>query len=118
FEDTLVEGDQTFNVVLSSPTPGVQLLTATAVVGIADNDAGLGFAPASYTVDEGGTNVVLTVVRTNANTGIVSVNFATSNGTATAGADYGAVATQLTFTNGEAVKNISIPIIDDTQVEG
>ena len=117
-EDTLVEGDESFSVVLSNPSPGTVLLNGTATVTILDNDTGLAFAPASYIVDEGGTNIVLTVLRTNANTGTVTVSYGSTNGTATAGADYGAVAGVLTFTNGESLKTITIPIVDDTQVEG
>jgi uncharacterized delta-60 repeat protein/uncharacterized repeat protein (TIGR01451 family) len=117
-ENTLVQGDVTFNAVLSNPSPGLQLLNNTAVVTILDDDAGLAFAPVSYSVSEGGTNVVLTVVRTNANTGTIGVSFASSNLTATAGVNYTPVAGQLIFTNGEAFKTITIPILEDHQVEG
>lgn len=117
-DDSLVEGDETFNVVLSNPTPGLAILNGNAGVTILDNDPGLGFLPASYVVSEAGTNVVLTVVRTNASTGTIAVTYGSTNGTATAGADYTAVAGVLTFTNGETVKTITVPIANDTEVEG
>ena len=44
----------------------------------------------------------------------VSVNYATANGTATAGVDYTATSGTLTFAAGETVKAISIPILADT----
>lgn len=117
-EDTLVEGDEAFSVVLSNPSSGVQLLTSTATVTILDNDSGFRFAEASYFVDEHGTNALLTVIRTNPNTGIITVVFSTTNGTATAGSDFIASGGSLVFTNGESAKTIAIPIINDTQVEG
>lgn len=117
-DDTLVEGDESFGVLLSNPTPGVQLLISSASVSILDNDTGFTLGTNSYAIDEGGTNLVVTVYRTNANTGSVSVSLATSNITATAGADYIAVGTSLNFTNGEAVRQILVPIVNDTIVEG
>lgn len=118
-EDSIVEGDETFGVTLSNPSVGIVLLNSSANVSILDNDTGLGFGPAVYVVDESGTNIMLTVVRTNANTvDPVTVSFGTTNGTATASADYVATAGVLTFTNGEASKTITVPILEDTQVEG
>jgi uncharacterized repeat protein (TIGR01451 family) len=117
-EDTAVEGDETFGVVLSNPSAGAQLLTGAASVVILDNDAGLGFQPAEYTVDEGGTNVVLTVVRTGGSSGDVSVFYGMAGGTATVGDDFTAASGVLVFTNGEVVRTITVPIIDDTLVEG
>ena len=43
----------------------------------------------------------------------VSVNYATRNGTATAGSDYTSTAGTLTFAAGETLKHISVPILDD-----
>src|SRR4051812_6012992 len=43
----------------------------------------------------------------------VTVHYASSNGTATAGQDYGAVSGTLTFTPGQAVQYISVPIYGD-----
>lgn len=118
-EDSIVEGDETIAVVLSSPSAGAVLLNGTANISILDNDTGLGFGPASYVVNENGTNIMLTVVRTNANTiDPVTVTYGTTNGTATAGGDYVGTAGVLTFTNGEAFKFITVPILEDTQVEG
>lgn len=117
-EDTLVEGDETFGVVLSNPSGGAQLLSGLASVVILDNDAGLGFQPAEYLVDEGGTNVVLTVVRTGGSSGEVSVFYGVAGGSATAGVDFTATSGVLVFTNGQVVRTITVPIIDDTLVEG
>ncbi|MBV8189150.1 MAG: cellulose binding domain-containing protein, partial [Alphaproteobacteria bacterium] len=44
----------------------------------------------------------------------VSVHFATANGTATAGSDYGAVSGTLTFAAGETSKTITVPVMGET----
>ena len=48
----------------------------------------------------------------------VTVDYATSDGTATAGSDYTATSGTLTFDAGDASKTISVPIIDDTVDDG
>ena len=48
----------------------------------------------------------------------VSVDYATSNGSATAGADYTATSGTLTFNPGDAAKSISVPILDDAIDDG
>ncbi len=45
------------------------------------------------------------------------MNYATSNGTATAGSDYTSTSGTLTFAAGELSKNISIPITNDSTLE-
>ncbi len=117
-EDASVESDEAFFVTLSSPL-NAQLVTpsSTSVV-ILDNDPGIAFATNAVTVLESGTNVWITVVRSNANSGTVSVNYTTSDGSATNGLDYGAVSGTIVFTNGETVKMFSVPITPDTVVEG
>ena len=118
-EDTLVEGDESFGVALSNPSAGVQLLTSNAVVTILDNDTGFTLSSAAYFVDEGATNLLVTVYRTNANTGPASVSITTitNNATATAGSDYTVTGGSLNFTNGEAVKVVLIPINNDLLAE-
>ena len=48
----------------------------------------------------------------------VRIDYATSDGTATAGSDYGATAGTLTFRPGETAKTISVPVFDDSHEEG
>ncbi|MBI4324350.1 MAG: hypothetical protein HY674_03725, partial [Chloroflexi bacterium] len=119
-DDTSVEGNETVNLRLSSPTGGGVLGQASAVLSIIDND----FAPGvlsftgSVVVNEGGALAVLTVTRTSGKTGIVSVDYATGGGTATAGQDYTGLSGTLTFVDGETVKTLLIRIMDDAAVEG
>ena len=48
----------------------------------------------------------------------VTVQYATSDGTATAGSDYTQTSGTLTFTAGESSKTISVPVLDDAHDEG
>ena len=48
----------------------------------------------------------------------VTVDYATSDGTATAGEDYTAASGTLTFTAGDTAKTISVPILDDAEDDG
>ena len=47
-----------------------------------------------------------------------SVDYATSDGTATAGEDYSATSGTLTFAPGEREKTVSVPVLDDAHDEG
>jgi hypothetical protein len=73
----------------------------------------LQFAPAAYSVSETGGTVTLTVTRTTGTTGMVTVLYATRDGSARAGADYTASSGMLTFGNGVGSQTIVIPILDD-----
>ncbi len=121
-QDSIVEGDETFTVRLFGliSTNGAQLVTSSATVTILDDDPAVFFATNSYSVAEGGTNVILTIIRTNAAlAGTNVITFFTTDGSATASSgDYTATSGTLTFANGESSKTIAIPIIQDTQVEG
>ena len=58
-------------------------------------------------------NVPVTVWLSRAASGTVTVNYATANGTATAGSDYTATSGTLTFAAGETRNTVNIPILDD-----
>ena len=62
----------------------------------------------------GTTNAVFAVTLSAASTQIVTVNFATGNGTATAGTDYVATSGTVTFSPGETTKTIVVAINGDT----
>ena len=47
----------------------------------------------------------------------VSVHYATTDGTATAGSDYTTTSGKLVFAPGETSKTISVPVVNDTVVE-
>ncbi|MFO0810356.1 MAG: Calx-beta domain-containing protein [Gemmataceae bacterium] len=123
-DDAAVEGNETFTLTLTGATGGATLGVATATATIVDNDfpAAFGvlqFSAAQYTVAETGGTATITVSRTGGSNGAVSVQYATTNGTATAGSDYTASAGTLTWADGDASpKTFTVPILDDTAVEG
>ena len=50
--------------------------------------------------------------------GAVTVDYATADGTATAGEDYSSTSGTLTFAAGETAKTVSVPVLDDVIDEG
>jgi uncharacterized delta-60 repeat protein len=117
-DSPLVTGDLTFEVNLSNPSAPAQLMTATTLVTILDMDPGISFTNATFGVLKSGTNAIITVTRTNANTGLVTVNYATTNGTALAGVDYVPASGTLTFSNGVAFQSFTVPIISNRLAQG
>jgi Calx-beta domain/Subtilase family len=96
-----------------------------------DNDNGFGLIQADaaflpsltisdVTVTEGNSgtvNAVFTVTFSTATAQTITVNFATANGTATAGNDYVSNSGLLTFNPGETSKNITVVVNGDTAIE-
>jgi len=76
------------------------------------------FSAATYTVGEGDGSKVITVQLSAASTGTATVHYATSPGTATAGSDYTTASGTLSFSPGQTSKTFSVPILEDTVVEG
>jgi Leucine-rich repeat (LRR) protein len=78
----------------------------------------LQFSSATYSVAEDGGQKTITVTRTNSSDGAVSVEYATSDDTATAPDDYTETSGTLNWTDGDdADKTFPVDIIDDTQQE-
>jgi len=117
-DDAIVQGPQSLGLVLSNPSVGTSLLSTNASLTILDNDVGLGFSSTTYAVSEGAGSVTLSIQRLNGTNGSFSVQYASSNGTASANSDYLGVSGSLTFANGETLKTINIPILQDNIVEG
>ncbi|MFG1424706.1 Calx-beta domain-containing protein [Roseixanthobacter glucoisosaccharinicivorans] len=122
--DTAVEANETFTVTLSDPT-GATLGDAVATGTILNDDSAPGTPPAlsiaDLAVTEGNgehSHFVFTVTLDKPATGPVSVQYATANGTASAGADYVAGTGTVTFAAGETSKTVHVDIVGDTAVEG
>ena len=78
-----------------------------------------GLAVADATVQEApGANLAFVVTLSRAASGAVSVDYATSDDSATAGADYTETSGALTFASGETSKTVSVPVLDDAVDEG
>ena len=116
--DALVEGTETFKVVLATPTGGAFISgTNTVYVSINENDVGLAFSAATYSVDEGATNVVLTVVQTGDTNAVASVDYTTVDVGAAAGSDYTSATGTLNFGPGTNTLTLTIPITNDSTLE-
>ena len=90
--------------VTGTPVPGFLLDTNTAL-SVADAEATEG--------DDATLDFVVTL-RLSGPGPSVTVDYATADGTATAGDDYTATSGTLTFGPGETTKTIAVPIMDDT----
>src|SRR5262249_30649961 len=120
--DAIHEADETFLVNLSNPA-GATLAVNQATGTILDDDPAssppvLQFDGPTASVAEGAGQAVLTVTRNGDTSGTVTVGYATSDGTAHAGADYRATSGSLTFGPGQMTQTITIDLIDDALVEG
>ena len=112
--DTADEADETFTLTLSNPS-GATLGDASAT-GTITNVAPPVLSVADATANEGAT-LVFTVTLDAASDAEVSVDYATSDGTATAGEDYTAVSGTLTFRAGQTSKTVTVPAQHDTAAE-
>jgi hypothetical protein len=111
--DTTPEPTETFSLVLSSPT-NATIAKGTGVGTILDDDTPT-LTVSDATVTEGAGPAVFTVTLSPASSLPVTVTFATTNGSATAPADYTAISsTPLTIQAGMTTGTISVPIAADT----
>ncbi|WP_304439300.1 Calx-beta domain-containing protein, partial [Anabaena sp. 4-3] len=77
------------------------------------------FSANSFRVNENGTPIsAVTINRTGGTDGIASVTLTSTDGTATAPADYNNAPIVVNFADGEASKTVTIPIVNDTIYEG
>jgi hypothetical protein len=118
--DGNAEGPESINLALSNPD-GADLGTNTAaVIHVADDGASgpTRFSASSYNVDESAGQMTVTVTRSGGSLGgPVTVDYATADGTATAGSDYTATNGTLTFGPGEVSKSFTVPVTNDTTRE-
>ncbi len=119
--DAVVEPNETFVVNLTQPTNAT--ISDGQGQGRIVNDDVAGTPDLSIndvTVTEGNngtTNATFTVTLSVTATQTVSVNYATADGTATAGSDYTTKNGTLTFAPGETSKTIVVSVIGDTVLE-
>jgi Calx-beta domain/Beta-propeller repeat len=118
--DALCDGDETVNLTLSNPSSGNVLgARRTAVLTIRESGSCINFSAATYSASENQGSAVVTVTRSGAATGTVTVRISTSDGTATQPADYKPVVNRvLTFGPGVRSVNTSIPLVNDALLEG
>lgn len=118
------QGTRTFLVNLSNAVGGDLGSPASIMVDITDDEAPMSgqivLSAATYSVNENGGSVAVSVRRVGGTDGAVSATISTANGSATAGQDYTAIAGQtVTFAAGDAVdKPVTITILNDATFEG
>ncbi|MGZ5566021.1 MAG: Calx-beta domain-containing protein [Limisphaerales bacterium] len=118
-DDGQISADEQFSIFLRNPGPNTFLGSpSSSVVTIINTHSGLSFSSPTYVVNEGASNALITVTRSSINTGTVTVGFSTADGTARAGLRYGSTNGVLTFVNGQATATFTVPIIDNTAVDG
>lgn len=91
----------------------------TFTTAVAASPGTVQFNTSASSVNENASSFTVTVTRLSGSFGAASVDYVTSNGTATAGSDYTAVSGTLSWTNGQtSAKTFVIPILDDFIYEG
>ena len=118
--DTLDESDETFTVTLANVAGGNLGSPATETITITDDDG----APALILSDgsaietNAGTNTMtFDVTLSSASGNTVTVDYTTTDGTATSGSDYGARFGTLTFAPGETARTVTVTVNGDTAAE-
>ena len=120
-QDTTYEGDHYFTLTLANPSHFNLSTTAGAAVGTITDAAdrpSFAFSTASTDADEDDGSLTLTVEKTGTTLVAATVSYATTNGTATGGSDFTAIAsTDLDFAAGDASKDITVSLTDDSADE-
>ncbi len=117
--DTLDEDDETVSLALINVT-GATLGTdrATGVILNDDDPPQVTIADASLTEGDSGAEDMTFLVTLTAPSGrTVTVDYATADGTATAGIDYAASSGTLVFEPGETEKPVTVPVFGDELAE-
>ena len=114
-DDTTHELDETLSVTGSTTATGLTVTGDT--VTITDDDAPPTLSIDDVPVAEDAGTAEFTVMLDALSGAVVTVDYATADGTATARSDYTAAASSLIFGIGEMEKKVSVTIIDDTDEE-
>lgn len=135
--NTTVTGTKTVYAVLSNPTGGLSLADpASVAININDpsnptlssSSASVSSTPTAattislgaseYGVMENGGSLTVTVLRTGDTSVSQTVNYGTTNGTASSGSEYSAASGTFTFAAGETSKTITIGVNNNVSVDG
>ncbi len=122
--DNLFELSEAFSLNLSNASNAV-IADGPGIGTIKDDGTGSGgtdddrpsFSVDDVTVNEAAGTLTFTVTKTGATALASSVDYATADGTATAGADYTAASGTLNFLAGETSKTVSVAITNDNVFE-
>lgn len=117
--DTLDEPQESLTIQLHSPVNAIVSSQNEAAVTIEDDDAPVAaaFVQAAYVQGEESGSAVIEVTLSAVSGQMVTVDYATIDGTAVADSDYTAVNGRLSFAPGETSKTILVPLLNDDQNE-
>lgn len=118
--DAADENDETFSLTLSNPS-NADIVDGQATATIIDDDGLSSLSINDVTLDEGNSGTVnaqFTVTLSPAASGSVTVNYATSGGSALPGSDFTSASGMLTFTSGQTSKTIDVSVLADVIDEG
>ena len=118
-DDGASDGNEWLTLSLSTPSAGLTLTgpSAATLTLIDDHDAlRVSLAAATVSTIEG-TNAAVAVTLNTPSSQTVTVGYATHDGTGHSGTDYTAQSGTLTFAPNVVSQTLSVPILDDNQVE-
>ena len=115
--DAVDEESETFTVRLSNASGDAGVARSTATVTILDDEGEASLTATDAATEEDANVVIVRVVLSRVSNEAVTVRYATSDGTASAGEDYVADTGTLTIPAGASEERIEIRILNDLQVE-
>ena len=119
--DVHVEANEQFEVVLSGLAAAGRDVTIADNIGVGtilnDDSTELGFLATMTAVSEADGSAMIEVILSNPSAFPISVNYATSDNTATAGSDYVATSGTLNFALGETSQSFAVTINEDSSDE-
>ena len=118
--DTLYEANETFGVTLSAPVNAtIGVGTATGTINNDDTAPSVSVSDVSVSEGNSGTTPVTFTVIVNAVSGLpATVNYATSNGSASAPGDYTAKSGSVTIPAGSTSATFTVNVVGDNLYEG
>lgn len=143
--NSIADPNEAFTVILSEPTGGAVIgAPNTVTITVLDNDGGGGnstvqssssssatsssgagsaggtvtFGAWAYALDESAGTIPITVIRKGNSANSITVDYATSQSTATSGINYNDVRGTITFAAGETSKSFPVTLLDNATIDG
>ncbi len=119
-DDSVFEGNETFNITLSSPGGGATIGTSAAVATINDNETQPTISIADVSAFEGNsgtTAFTFEVMLSHPSVQTITVDYTTANGTASDASDYTAASGTVTFNPEVTSQNVVVQVNGDTASE-
>ena len=118
--NAIAEVTENLFLVLSSPSANATIADSFGLATIIDNDAPSGTPVVSindFVIDEASKEASFVITLDRPSTSAVTMNYATQNGTAVAGADFVAKTGSLSFAPGETAKTVKVTVTNDAVFE-